>query len=118
MNGITANPTLEAEFGEASEVKTIMTFKQFDSAHLGELVELSHLYIFLGEEMEGNGRKGLLAAGCWLLCGGAAGGRGEEEEEEDWFVTHLYSDMNKIDETKPENSYHQFSCSLLLCFYI
>ena len=58
MNGITANATLEAEFaefGEASEVKAIMTFKQFDSAHLGELVELSHLYIFLGEEMEGKG---------------------------------------------------------------
>jgi len=66
MNGITANPTLEAEFGEASEVKTIMTFKQFDSAHLGELVELSHLYIFLGEEMEGKGCL-LLVAGCYAV---------------------------------------------------
>jgi len=69
MNGITANSTLEAELGKALEVKAIMTFKQFDSAHLQELVRLGHLYSLLGEEIEGK------YVYCLLLCGGAAGGR-------------------------------------------
>jgi len=75
MNGITANSTLEAELGEALEVKAIMAFKQFDSAHLQELVRLGHLYSLLGEEIEGK------HVYCLLLCGGAAGGRRSREEE-------------------------------------
>jgi len=89
MNGITANPTLEAEFGEAPEVKTIMTFKQFDSAHLGELVRLGHLYILLGEEIEGK------YACCWLLCGDAGGGSGRGEEAAERAAL-LYFSINEI----------------------
>jgi len=65
MDGITAKPTLEAEVGEASEVKAIMTFKQFDSAHLGELVELGHSCTLVGEEIEGKYACRLLLTAMW-----------------------------------------------------